>query len=136
MESDGARLTAMESLCTSRPRNRLGPLGAAGPSKRAAAVSGAAVLGRGDRIVFCGSTGGDGRSMYVFMVFAFLWSVVWGVSPTTCGSAPFTRCNPRLIRRADTQFAFIPSHTVYAARRTLYENITRSRFGIYSYRLQ
>src|ERR1035437_5810369 len=124
----------MESLGTSRPRNRLGPLGAAGPARRAAAVSfqpggsspagGAAVLGRGGRggfcgfagrggrIVFCGSTGGDGRSMYVFMVFAFRWSVVWGVRPTTCGSAPLTRCNPRLLRRADTLFAFITSHTV------------------------
>src|ERR1035437_10696232 len=115
MESDGARLTAMESLCTSRPRNRRGALAATGPSRRAAAVSGAAVLGRGERIVFCGSTGLAGRSMYVFMVFAFLLSVVWGVSPTTCGSAPFTRCNPRLLRRADTPFAFITSHTVYAA---------------------
>src|ERR1035437_4188133 len=112
MESDGARLTAMESLCTSRPRNRLGPLGAADPSRRAAAVSGAAVLGRGGRIDFCGSTGLGSRSMYVFMVFAFLLSVVWGVSPTTGGSAPFTRCNPRLLRRADTCFTFIASHTV------------------------
>src|ERR1035437_6429417 len=112
MESDGARLTAMESLCTSRPRNRRGPLGAAGPSRRAAAVSGAAVLGRGERIVFCGSTGGGGGRMYVFIVFCFLFCVVWGVSPTTCGSAPFTRCNPRLLRRADTLFAFITSHTV------------------------
>ena len=42
----------MESLCTSRPRNRLGPVGAAGPSRRAAAVSGAAVLGRGERMGF------------------------------------------------------------------------------------
>src|ERR1035437_2697781 len=113
MESDGARLTAMESLCTSRPRNRLGPLGAAGPSRRAAAVSGAAVLGRGERLVFCGSTGGDGRSMYVFMVFAFRFIVVWGVSPTTGGSAPRPAGgNPRLLRRADTLFAFITSHTV------------------------
>src|ERR1019366_10623677 len=112
MESDGARLTAMESLCTSNPMNSTGPWGAAGPSRRAAAVIGAAVLGRGERMGFCGSTGVDGRSMYVFMVFAFLLSVVWGVSPTTCGSAPFTRCNPRFLRRADTLFAFIASHTV------------------------
>jgi len=52
------------------------------------------------------------RNMYVFMVSVFLMSVVWGVSPTTCGSAPFTRCNPRLLRRADTAFTFIASHTV------------------------
>jgi len=52
-----------------------------------------------------------GRSMYVLMVSVFLMSVVWGVSPTTCGSAPFTRRNPRLTRRADTLFTFIISHT-------------------------
>jgi hypothetical protein len=28
------------------------------------------------------------------------------------GSASLTRCNPRLLRRADTLFAFITSHTV------------------------
>jgi hypothetical protein len=50
------------------------------------------------------------------MVFALRSSVVWGVSPTTCGSAPHTRCNPRLLRRADTTFAFIESHTDYAFR--------------------
>jgi len=35
-----------------------------------------------------------------------------GVRPTTGGAAPFTRCNPRLRRRADTFFTFIASHTV------------------------
>jgi len=35
-----------------------------------------------------------------------------GVRPTTGGAAPFTRCNPRLRRRADTCFTFIASHTV------------------------
>jgi len=47
------------------------------------------------RAGFCDSTGLGWRSMYVFMVFVFLLSVVWAWSPTTCGSAPFTRCNPR-----------------------------------------
>ena len=69
-------------------------------------------LGRGERTDFCGSTGLGWRSMYVFMVSVFLSSVVWGVSPTTCGSAPLSRCNPRLLRRADTPFTFIASHTV------------------------
>jgi len=64
------------------------------------------------RIDFCGSTGLGARSMYVFMVSVFLLSVVWGVSPTTCGSAPLSRCNPRSLRRADTPFTFIASHTV------------------------
>ena len=37
------------------------------------------------------------------MVFAFRFIVVWGVSPTTCGSATrFTGRNPRLLRRAET----------------------------------
>ena len=43
----------------------------------------------------------------------FLSSVVTDASPTTCGSA--TRIpgrNPRLLRRADTVFTFITSHTV------------------------
>ena len=97
-----ARLTAMESLCTSSPMHRTG--------RRP--ITGAAGLGRGGRVAFCGWTGFRLRSMYVFMVSVFLSSVVWGVSPTTCGSAPFTRCNPRLLRRADTLFAFIASHTV------------------------
>jgi hypothetical protein len=70
------------------------------------------VLRRGARRVDCGWTGLAERSMYFFMVFVFLLSVVWGVSPTTCGSAPFTRCNPRLLRRTDTVFTFIASHTV------------------------
>jgi hypothetical protein len=75
--------------------------------------NGAAGLGRGGRIDFCGSTGLGLRSMYVFMVSVFLsFIVVGGVSPTTRGSAPFARCNPRLLRRADTLFAFIASHTV------------------------
>jgi hypothetical protein len=52
------------------------------------------------------------RSMYVFMVSVFLISVVWGVSPTTGGSAPRTRRNPRLSRKADTVFTFIASHIV------------------------
>src|SRR6185436_5978244 len=39
--------------------------------------------------------------------------VVWGASPTICGSAPLTRCNPRSLRRADTAFAFSQSHTDY-----------------------
>jgi len=100
------------SLCTSRPMNRAGPLRVADGRSRRSAVGGAAGLGRGERIDFCGSTGWEWRSMYVFMVFAFHSFVVWGVSPTTGGSAPFTRCNPRLHRRADTAFPFIASHTV------------------------
>src|ERR1022692_5299366 len=71
----------MESLCTSSPMNRRGPL----------AATGAAGWGRGERLAFCGSTGLGSRSMYVFMVSVFLLSVVWGVSPTTGGSAPLTR---------------------------------------------
>jgi hypothetical protein len=100
--SDGARLTAMLSLCTSNPMNRTGPL----------IATGAAGLSRGAGVVFCGSTGFVEHSMYVFMVSVFLSSVVWGVSPTTCGSAPLTRRNPRLTRKADTLFTFITSHTV------------------------
>jgi len=65
-----------------------------------------------ERIDFCGSTGFGVRSMYVFMMSVFLSSVVWGVSPTTGGSAPCTRRNPRLFRRADTLCTFIASHTV------------------------
>src|SRR5271168_4211202 len=103
----------MESLCTSSPMNKTWPLtGTVGRLRIVTVVSGAAVFGRGERIDFCRSTGGDWHSMYVFMVSVFLSSVVGGVSPTTCGSAPFTPCNPRLIRRADTLFAFITSHTV------------------------
>jgi len=64
------------------------------------------------RIDFCGSTGLAARGMYDLMVLAFHSFVVWGVSPTTFGPALFTRCNPRLLRRADTAFAFIASHTV------------------------
>jgi hypothetical protein len=72
-----------------------------------------AVLGRDGRAGFCDSTGFGWRSMYVFMVFAFRFIVVWGVSPTTGGSATrFTGRNPRLLRRADTTFTFIASHTV------------------------
>ena len=37
--------------------------------------------------------------------------VVRGASPTTCGSAPLTRSNPRLLRRADTASAPTKSHT-------------------------
>jgi hypothetical protein len=77
-----------------------------------AGATGGTGFGRGVRLDFCGSTGFGWRSMYVFMVSVFLMSGVWGVSPTTCGSAPFTRCNPRLLRRADTCFTFIASHTV------------------------
>ena len=54
---------------------------------------------------------GGARSRYVFMVFALRAYVVWGASSTTCGSAPLTRRNPRLLRRADTAFAFTKSHT-------------------------
>jgi hypothetical protein len=68
---------------------------------------------RGSRpVVLCGSTVLEARSRYVCMVFALRFSVVGGVSPTTCGSAPFTRCNPRLHRRTDTAFAFVESRTV------------------------
>jgi hypothetical protein len=63
-------------------------------------------------VFFCGSTGFGWRSMYVFMVFAFHFRVVRGVSPTTCGSAPLSRRNPRLLWSADTAFTFITSHTV------------------------
>ena len=70
------------------------------------AVTGATGLGGFGRVAFCGWTGFGLRSMYVFMVSVFLSSVVWGVRPTTCGSAPFTRCNPRLLRRADTLYHF------------------------------
>ena len=66
--------------------------------------------GRAD--YFCDSTVFGWHSMYVFMVSVSLSDVVWSVSPTTCGSAPFSRCNPRLLRRADTLFAFVTSHTV------------------------
>jgi len=84
--------------------NRIGPL----------ATTGAVGWGRGERMVFCRSTGLGWRSMYVFMVFAFRLMVVWGVSPTTGGSAfRFSAVrNPRLIRRADTLLAFSESHTV------------------------
>src|SRR5277367_7068484 len=113
MVSDGARLTAMESLCTSNPVNRTGPLALTSVRPKIAVVAARAVgLGCNGRGDFCGWTGWEWRSMYVFMVSVFLSSVVWGVSPTTCGSAPFTRCNPRLLRRADTLFTFIASHTV------------------------
>ena len=113
MLNDRAALTAMESLCTSSPMHRLGSLAvASGCLKWTTGIFGAAGLRRGERIGFCGSTGFGWRSMYVFMVFAFRFIVVWGVSPTTGGSAPFTRCNPRLSRRADTLFAFIASHIV------------------------
>ena len=61
---------------------------------------------------FCGSTALGSRSRYVFMVFAFRFSVVCAVSPTTCGSAARSSGrNPRSLRRADTTFAFIKSHT-------------------------
>jgi hypothetical protein len=47
------------------------------------------------------------------MVFALRLFVVWGVSPTTCGSASsFPGRNPRLLRRADTASLFIASHSV------------------------
>ena len=69
------------------------------------------VLGRGERTDFCGSTGFGWRSMYVFMVAVFLMSVGWGVRPTTGGSAPLLRGNPRLFRSADTFSTFIASHT-------------------------
>jgi len=75
-------------------------------------ATGATGLGTPGRNAFCGWTGFGLRSMYVFMVSAFLSAVVWGVSPTTCGSAPLARCNPRSLRRADPVFAFIASHTV------------------------
>jgi hypothetical protein len=62
----------MESLCTSRPMNRTGPLlVASGRSSRAAVVAGAAGWGRGERVDFCGSTGLRSRSMYVFVVSVF-----------------------------------------------------------------
>ena len=69
-------------------------------------------LGTPGRDAFCGWTGLGLRSMYVFMVSVFLSSVVTDESLTTCGSAPFTRCNPRSLQRADTAFTFITSHTV------------------------
>jgi len=69
-------------------------------------------LGTPERDAFCGWTGFGLRSMYVFMVSVFLSSIVTDASPTTCGSAPFARCNPRSLRRADTAFTFIASHTV------------------------
>ena len=69
-------------------------------------------FGRGVRLDYWGSTIFGWRSMYHFMVPVFLMSVAWGESPTTCGSAPFKRCNPRFTRRADTFFTFITSHTV------------------------
>src|ERR1035438_6455526 len=113
MESEGARLTAMESVCTSKPVNKTGRLvGAGGRPRTTLLVVTGWVLRRGTRAGFCDSTVFGWRSMYVFMVFAFRFIVVWGVSPTTGGSAPFMRCNPRLSRRADTLFAFIASHTV------------------------
>jgi len=71
----------------------------------------AAGLGAPGRDAFCGWTDFGRRIMYVFMVSIFLSSVVTDASPTTCGSAPFTRCNPRSLRRADTVFTFIASHT-------------------------
>ena len=79
-----------------------------------------AQLGAGDdggwdgraRRGFCGSTALGSRSRYVFMVFAFRFSVVWGVSSTTCGSAARSSGrNPPSLRRADAAFAFIKSHT-------------------------
>ena len=70
-------------------------------------------LGSGtSSLFFCGSTGLASRSIYVFMVPVFLSSVVWGVSPTTCGAALFMRCNPRLLRTADTLLTFIVGHSV------------------------
>src|ERR1017187_1860414 len=101
----------MESVCTSKPVNKTRALVGAGGRPRTTVVVTVAVLRRGARTGFCDSTVLVERSMYVFMVFAFRFIVVWGVSPTTGGSAPFTRCNPRLLRRADTCFTFIASHT-------------------------
>ena len=75
-----------------------------------------AALGRDWRAGFCDSTGLGWRSMlHVFMVFAFRFIVVWGVSPyNLSGSATrFTGRNPRLLlEKADTAFTFIASHTV------------------------
>ena len=84
---------------------------AGGPAGLVAA-SGGAGFGPGGRVDFCGSTGFGWLSMYVFMVSVFLMSVGWGVRPTTGGSAPLLRGNPRLYRRADTFSTFIASHTV------------------------
>ena len=64
----------------------------------------------GVRVDFCGSTAWAGRCIYFFMVSVFHSFDVWGVSSTTCGSAPFGRCNLRLLRRADTLFTFIASN--------------------------
>ena len=72
---------------------------------------------------FCGWTALGTRSRKTFMMIdprSFM--VVWGVSSITpvlrsntakdgYVSAPLTRRNPRLLRRADTAFAFIESHT-------------------------
>jgi len=90
----------------------LGPLAVvSGRLSRATEFTEPVGLGLGVRIDICGSTDLGSRSMYVFMGSVFLSSVVWGVSPTICGSAPFTRRNPRLLRRADTAFTVIASHT-------------------------
>jgi hypothetical protein len=66
---------------------------------------------RGDG--FCGSTALGSWSMKVFMVSALsVIIVVWGASPTTCGSASRpAEGNPRLLRKADTFTRFIASHT-------------------------
>ncbi len=72
--------------------------------------------------------------MYLFMMSVFLSSVVGGVSPTTCGSATrITGRNPRSLRRPDTTFTSITSHTavlghIYAMRILPYRSY--SGFGI------
>ena len=123
--SGGARLTAMESLCTSSPMNRTALLAvASGRLGRAAAVIGATGLGRGERIDFCGSTGLVSRSMYVFMVSVFLsmfdsCSWLFGLVSVNCvtasigGSAPRlpSQRNPRS-RKTDTASRLMTSHIV------------------------
>ena len=64
------------------------------------------------RTGFCGSTVFSLRSMQLFMVFAFPFLLLWGLSPTLGGSAALARRNPRLLRRAGTLFTLIASHTV------------------------
>ena len=83
-------------------------MGAGGRPRTTVVVVPLAVLGGRDwRAGFCDSGAGLGwrAGMYVFMVFAFRFIAVWGVSPTTCGSAtplhgsqptftPESRCTP------------------------------------------
>jgi hypothetical protein len=92
-------------------------------------VPGSAARRFGGGRALCGSTVWGARSRYVFMTPVLQGLLAQdgcgspreingaGASPasTPClfhGARPFTRGNPRLLRRVDTTFAFIESHPV------------------------